>query len=251
MMHRVSGLPQPSRIYQPTDFGIRTLAIAPVLGILTIAANLSLVLPAIAQQALPPPPPLQDFNTSRLNPPDGTTGNRDLPLVPVDKVYEAPQNPANSVAPRSTIAYKVIVSGNSPSLLEQIQQVESKAFVTQYQGRSVIQAGAFTNKDSAHWQAEMLKARGIQSEVVGSGSQSVSSPDRGYLIVIPGGQAELPTIRTQVVKLGVNAQNVLEKDSHLGTYVQVGPFSDRQTAEAWNRMLLNAGLANARVYYGR
>ena len=217
---------------------------------MTVATYLSIPSPVNAQQTLPPPPPLQDFNTSRLNPPDGG-GNRDLPLVPVDKVYEAPQTQPRSATPRSLIAYKVIVNGNSPFLLEQVQQVESQAFITQYDGRSVIQAGAFANKDSAHWQADLLKARGIQSEVISAGSQLINRSDRGYLIVIPGSKAELPSIRAQVTQLGVNDQNVLEKDSRLGTYVQVGPFSDRPTAEAWNRMLLDAGMGNARVYYER
>lgn len=249
-MHHISGLPHWSQVRPFNGLVFRLFAMVPGLGIVTIAINLSVLSAVSAQQTLPPPPPLQDFNTSRLNSPDGA-GNRDLPLVPIDKVYEAPQTQPRSTAPQSSIAYKVIVNGSSPFLLEQVQQVESQAFITQHSGRSVIQAGAFANKDSAHWQAEMLKARGIQSEVISAGSQLSDRSDRGYLIIIPGGKEELLSIRAQVTQLGVNDQNVLEKDSRLGAYVQVGPFSDRQTAEAWNRMLLEAGMGNARVYYGR
>jgi hypothetical protein len=62
--------------------------------------------------------------------------------------------------------YLVLVNGDSPLLLDQVRKVESEAFLQEYDGRQVIQAGLFSEASSANQQAEALEAQGIGAEVV-------------------------------------------------------------------------------------
>ncbi|HEY9648508.1 MAG TPA: hypothetical protein V6C88_19165, partial [Chroococcidiopsis sp.] len=63
-------------------------------------------------------------------------------------------------------SYLVVVNGNSPLLLEQVRSVESGAFVQNYDGRAIIQAGRFSEPTRANQQAAALASQGIGAEVV-------------------------------------------------------------------------------------
>lgn len=62
--------------------------------------------------------------------------------------------------------YVVIVNGNSPLLLSQVQQVAPNAGLQSYQGQQVIQAGVFGEEWIASQQVQALAAQGITAQVV-------------------------------------------------------------------------------------
>ena len=78
--------------------------------------------------------------------------------------------PSTGVAPASQIGastqrYLVFVNGDSPLLLEQIQQVEPEAFRRQHEGRTVIQTGLFLQRQNAQQQVAQLGYQGIGAEI--------------------------------------------------------------------------------------
>ena len=110
----------------------------------------------LAQQVidgLPPPPPIPNLQV-----PDET----DLPQG------SGPQEEAGNI-------YMVYINGDSPLLLEQVQQVEPTARIQSLEGQQVILAGLFDRSSSANEQIERLEQRGIDANVV-SVSSVVLSP---------------------------------------------------------------------------
>ena len=70
----------------------------------------------------------------------------------------------------------------------------------------------------------------------------------GYYVVVPGNEAELASLATQMTQLGAPASQVQVRRSRLGPHVALGPVSDRTLAEQWSHYLRGSGL-NARVHY--
>lgn len=70
----------------------------------------------------------------------------------------------------------------------------------------------------------------------------------GYYVVVPGNEAELASLATQVTQLGAPASQVQIRRSRLGPHVALGPLTDRTLAEQWSHYLRGSGL-NARVHY--
>ncbi|MFQ3634659.1 MAG: hypothetical protein SNJ57_02365 [Cyanobacteriota bacterium] len=62
--------------------------------------------------------------------------------------------------------YVVIVNGNSPLLLSQVQQVAPDAGLQSYQGQQVIQVGVFGEEWAALQQVQALATQGITAQVV-------------------------------------------------------------------------------------
>jgi hypothetical protein len=101
--------------------------------------------------------------------------------VEIAQVYEiAPPPPAGAMvplavpgvevvpqAPASGQQYVVYVDGNSQLLLNQVRLVEPTAFVTTFEGRSVIQAGRFNSSQNAQQRVNQLTAQGIGAQMVG------------------------------------------------------------------------------------
>jgi cell division septation protein DedD len=219
------------------------LAAISLLGLLPL--SLATARPALTQeigQTLPPPPDVQVVDPT-------VAPSSDLPFIPIDKTFQAPAA-SPGVQERSAAGYRVIVNGNSTMLLQQVQRVEPKAFVSDYKGRKVIQTGVFSEQANAQQQVAMLQSQGIQAEVL---SSATSNPiqSSAYLVVVPGRRENLANIRAQIIQLGADRQAVIEKMAPLGPHVEVGPFSDRQTAEEWNQLLRKSGGLDARVYYTR
>lgn len=102
-----------------------------------------------------------------------------LPPPPADarSVSSAPPVLLPSIAPRqdessrrdanaaTSEGYIVYVNGDSPLLLDQVRRVESNAFLQNYEGKQVIQAGLFGEEASAQWRVQQLEAQGIGAEV--------------------------------------------------------------------------------------
>lgn len=70
-----------------------------------------------------------------------------------------------------------------------------------------------------------------------------------YFVVIPGGRENLDDLASRLVRLGLNRENVREKEQPRGPHLAVGPFEERGLAERWSSYLRSAGM-DARVYYG-
>jgi hypothetical protein len=112
--------------------------------------------PGRAQQVIDglPPSPLPPAQTQTA--PDTT------PSVTVPPPTQSAQpNPA--IAPSS---YVVVVDGNSPLLLSQVQQVEPSASLVPFDDQQLIQAGAFASEAEAIEQVRQLAGRGIGARIV-------------------------------------------------------------------------------------
>lgn len=111
----------------------------------------------IAQQVvdgLPPPPsitPGQEFPSATPAVGQTVDGQPSVPMM-------SPTDPAQR--------YLVIVNGESPLLLSQVQSIVSDASVQEYNGQRFIQAGMFDNPNTAQQQVATLAAQGIGAEVV-------------------------------------------------------------------------------------
>ncbi|MGF1570604.1 MAG: hypothetical protein ACFCVD_21435 [Nodosilinea sp.] len=101
-------------------------------------------------------------------------------------------------APASGQQYVVVVNGDSPLLLDQVRVVEPTAFRTTFQGRSVIQAGRFSQSANAQQRVTDLAAQGIGAEMsevssaVPSYAQAPALPTNVY--ATNGDLPPLPTV---------------------------------------------------------
>lgn len=196
----------------------------------------------VVVDTLPPPPPTnskqEQFSTASFTP-------REIE-------FEAP----NASPPKANLeSYLVYVDAASLPTLQQVRQLEPKAFVRQYNGHSVIQTGIFSKTANAQQQAKALQARGIEARIVSLATGEESNFDensKSYFVVIPGSREDLPAIEKSVKQLKLDSPvNISQKEQPRGLHVRVGPFAERSQAEQLNRYMLNSGLKNARVYFGR
>ena len=197
---------------------------------------------------LPPTPPTTPVPPQTLPnlPVEGTP-------LPSDRVFQAPLQPASIVAPINRPQYRVIVNGDSALLLQQVRRVEPGAFIQQYGGRQVIQAGVFSTEANARQQTEALAAQGIASEISTSnlGSLPGENSARGYYVVVPEGQSDLNDLRDRTIRLGVQQNSIQLRDRPLGPHLAVGPFAQRQQAEMMARYLRDKGNLDARIHFDR
>ncbi|BDA74449.1 hypothetical protein CAL7716_086150 [Calothrix sp. PCC 7716] len=234
-------------------------------------------LPMPQNQPLPPLPINQDPYTVPLV--NNGTGQ-------VFEFQAPPQNPQYQQAPmpqynQTYERYSVVVdtNGYSGQLLQQVKQVEPSAYIRNINGRSVIQAGVFTRQQNAVLRIQQLLATGINFYNVRlfnavNWQEIAITPDEGgiggsignypndvnqnnssyYYVAIPTRPEDFTQIEQTVWRsLGQYANNigVQRRNQPRGAHIAVGPFTQRGQAEQWNAVLKNAGLGNARVYYGR
>lgn len=207
---------------------------------------------------LPPPPPSSSEKFSQ--PPKSQTAlpstnfaQEQVPssFSPREFDFQPPPSQTNSTQEN----YLIYVNSDSSTDLQRVQQIEPTAFVRQYKGRSVIQAGVFEQEYNAALRLKELQSKGIRARLVSlaTGEETdVVENSKYYFVVIPAARDDLPTIAAQVRKLRTDTSvNVSERRRPRGSHVRVGPFSERGQAESWNHYLLDFGLRNARVYHGR
>ena len=190
---------------------------------------------------LPPPPPPVTF-AKEGSPPQSFTPREIEFKVPV-------ASPASNNS-----NYLVYVDDASLLTLQQVQQVEPKAFVRQYNGHSVIQAGVFSKDSNAQQLAKKLQSQNIDVRLVSlaSGEETDFDKSKSYFVVIPANDEDLALVENQVRQLQIDIPvNISQKEQPRGSHVKVGPLSERSQAERLNRYMLDSGLKNARVYFGR
>ncbi|HYW21541.1 MAG TPA: hypothetical protein VE956_20010 [Nodularia sp. (in: cyanobacteria)] len=163
--------------------------------------------------------------------------------------------------------YLVYVDSNNSQILQQVRRIEPGAYIRQYQGRSVIQSGIFSQQINAENRVRELQSYGINNAriinftngqeigVVAPGRQPTPTlPNQrkeSYYAVIPGDVRELPFIADNIRQRSGQYNVVLERQQPRGSHVAVGPFTSRKDAELWNKYLRELGYGNARVYYGK
>ncbi|MBF2063687.1 MAG: SPOR domain-containing protein [Calothrix sp. C42_A2020_038] len=231
-----------------------------------VKSNLLLAQLSIAQasyEQLPLPPVNQD---PYAVPPVNNSGSQSFD-------FQAPPQQYNQGFER----YLVIVdaSGYNSQVLPVVKQVEPSAYVRNFGGRSVIQAGIFSRQQNAVLRIQELLASGINfsnvrlfnatngqeiaiTPTVGNGGGNVGNSNQKrsnyYYVAIPARPDDFPNIEQTVWRsLGqyVNNIGVQRRNQPRGAHIAVGPFAERGSAEQWNAVFRNAGLGNARVYYGR
>lgn len=199
----------------------------------------------IAQAVVNPlPPPPSPINFGKEQSPSPSSSPRELDF----------QAPLPSPPSSNSESYLVYVNEASSLRLQEVQQLEPTAFVRQYNGRSVIQAGVFNQKTNAQQQVKELKSRGIEARIVSlaTGQETDVVESKSYFVVIPATRKDLPLIEDQVTRLRMDVPvSVSQREEPRGSHVRIGPFPERRQAESWNHYLRDFGLRNARVYYGR
>jgi hypothetical protein len=176
--------------------------------------------------------------------------------------------------------YFVYVDNNSSQMLQRVKQVERTAYIRNYNGRNVIQAGVFTGQSNVQRRIRELESKGIFDVGIGSYQnpdlitvrptttattnpnttvpkpvQTVSPEiNNSYYVVIPGNGNNLRSleqeIRQRLYTNNINI-NVSMRTQPRGAHIAIGPFSDRLDAEKWNNLFKKSGYGNARVYYGK
>lgn len=219
---------------------------------------------------LPPPPNIQPMQPTEFN---QYNQNYDPNFQPSQSLEfnQFNQNPQpyqpsqfNQYNNAGFERYLVYVDGNSYQTLQTVRRVERTAYIRQYRGRSVIQAGIFSRQSNAQLRVRELESLGIYGARVSNfnnGEEIPNSPGGGgnygsdkslYYVVIPAKPEDLPSIANRIRQnVGQQYGFVRERTKPLGTHVAVGPFNQRIQAEQWNNYLRNIGYGNARVYYGR
>lgn len=158
--------------------------------------------------------------------------------------------------------YFVYVENSSYQTLQRVKRIEPTAYLRQYNGRSVIQAGVFSRQVNAEQRVRELEYSGIYGARIGGsgdgggisnspGGEYVGSDRSRYYVTIPARAEEVPAIANRIRSAIGRYGFVAERSRPLGPHVAVGPFAQRTQAEQWNNYLRNMGFGNARVYYGR
>ncbi|MBE9259510.1 hypothetical protein [Dolichospermum sp. LEGE 00246] len=155
--------------------------------------------------------------------------------------------------------YFVYVDSNNSQVLQRVRQIETNAYIRNYNGRKVIQSGVFNGQSNAKQRVRELELNGIPgAKIVDSDNIELSNTQNyqqenrnSYYVVIPSNSNRLISLGTEIrQRVSINI-NVFRRSQPLGSHIAVGPFSDRLEAEQWNNYLKNSGYGNARVYYGK
>lgn len=216
--------------------------------LLVLTGYFAFVKVSFAQVVVETLPPLPDLaKSSQQQPPDEV-------FVPRDLDFRVPQAQPPS-SPKAD-SYLVYVKEPNSTRLEQVKQLEPAAFMRQFQGKSVIQAGVFSQQLNAANITRQLQSQGIATRIVnlstGKEVALKSANSKFYFVVIPAGKEDLPIVERQVKQLPAKVPAIIsQRQEPRGSHLRVGPFTERDKAESYNRYLVSAGLSNARVYFGR
>lgn len=103
------------------------------------------------------------------------------PPPPVDSGQQAPNQTVSGAS-----QYLVVVNGDSPLLLSQVQMVASNASVQEYNGQRFIQVGLFNDAAMAQQQVTALASQGIGAEVLTVNSTAASTGQVAQQTDLPG-----------------------------------------------------------------
>jgi hypothetical protein len=250
---------------------------------------LSLVLatPVLAQvngEQLPPIPTNQgNYSVPSVNDGSGRTYDYQAPVTNQSVNQNTQYNQTsvyqnNQQYNQASDRFSVLVDAGAYNVqvLPVVKQVEPSAYIRSFGGRAVIQAGIFSRQQNAVSRIQQLLSTGLNLNNLrlfnltsgqelaltpaGGGNNPGGNPNQNqkrsnyYYVAIPARSTEFPTIEQRIQRsLGQSLNNVavVRRNSPLGTHITVGPFAERSQAEKWNAAIKDAGLGNARVYYGK
>ncbi|MEB3340752.1 MAG: hypothetical protein VKJ25_08255 [Okeania sp.] len=173
------------------------------------------------------------------------------------------------------LRYVVYVESASPILLGIIrQQVEPRAVLRSLGDEKVIQVGSFSQLFFALDLLDFLEEKGINGrykrwnpgEAFGDPVTSTTlattvyppvthsiayglSNKKHYYLLIPSRLKDLDLITNRLGLLGVPDQGIQMTETPEN--VAIGPFENQETAEKWQRYLLDSGFINVVIYNGR
>lgn len=97
--------------------------------------------------------------------PFGSQGMPPVPdALPYRHDFRSNSMPIRNIEPVS-VRYLVYIPGQNPQTLAQVRLYQPDAFVSQYQGRTVIQIGVFANQNNAQRLARELELGGIRTAI--------------------------------------------------------------------------------------
>ncbi|MDJ0795434.1 MAG: SPOR domain-containing protein [Calothrix sp. MO_167.B12] len=158
--------------------------------------------------------------------------------------------------------YVVYVDSNNFQTLQQVRQVEPRAYVREFQRRYIIQAGVFREPGNARRRVRQLAAYGVNNTRIFSPSQRREIPNndaiggikepnsRYYYVAIPSSAEQAMQIAARIQQDTGLYRGITARKSGRGHYVAVGPFARRADADKWNDYLHNMGFGNARIHWG-
>jgi hypothetical protein len=193
-------------------------------------------------------------------------------LQPAVEFYQNNQNlqPSQNAFQR----YVVYVDSDNSQILQRVRQIESSAYIRQYNGSNIIQLGVFSNLSNAQQRVRELQVNGIngarilqfsnqgqETSIIPFNSNSNDAvilrnnqqfiQAKNFYVVIPTNINSLGFLGQEIQrKIGTNA-NIFLRSQPLGPHIAIGGFRTRTEAEQWNDYMRKLGYGNARVYYGK
>lgn len=215
---------------------------------------------AIAQDVLPPPPPV-------------VVPSAPIPVDPAPATVMPPatgvEAPVGGTVPDPTPGnYVVFVNSSSQALLDILRTVDPSIAFLIFEGRTVITLGTFTSATEAKQRLQQFQALGItgfaKNTVDGRLIPSLELPspfantpqpipttyNRGYYLAIPSFSQDAPTLTSLLTRYDLQGGQVQSRTLPLGNFVVIGPYAQSSQLNTVLQTLRKAGLQTVRIYYG-
>lgn len=144
--------------------------------------------------------------------------------------------------------YGVYVNGESPFLLEVVQQIQPGAMLQRYNNRNIIDLGIYFNQNQAQKLIQDLRQQGVQGEIINlKPGEDLNSPVQVNPMVIPPDQTDIKVIRTSIppgqipitTDLGLYQVYVSPTTNSLSAVRQISP--NAQTSTYQGQLIIQAG----------
>lgn len=144
--------------------------------------------------------------------------------------------------------YGVYVNGESPFLLEVVQQIQPGAMLQRYNNRNIIDLGIYFNQNQAQKLIQDLRQQGVQGEIINlKPGENLNSPVQVNPMVIPPDQTDIKVIRTSIppgqipitTDLGLYQVYVSPTTNSLSAVRQISP--NAQTSTYQGQLIIQAG----------
>ncbi|MGL6139256.1 MAG: SPOR domain-containing protein [Planktothrix sp.] len=144
--------------------------------------------------------------------------------------------------------YGVYVNGESPFLLEVVQQIQPGAMLQRYDNRNIIDLGIYFNQNQAQKLIQDLRQQGVQGEIINlKPGENLNSPVQVNPMVIPPDQTDIKVIRTSIppgqipitTDLGLYQVYVSPTTNSLSAVRQISP--NAQTSTYQGQLIIQAG----------
>lgn len=144
--------------------------------------------------------------------------------------------------------YGVYVNGESPFLLEVVQQIQPGAMLQRYNNRNIIDLGIYFNQNQAQKLIQDLRQQGVQGEIINlKPEENLNSPVQVNPMVIPPDQTDIKVIRTSIppgqipitTDLGLYQVYVSPTTNSLSAVRQISP--NAQTSTYQGQLIIQAG----------